>query len=217
MWIAKFIMRHDCILGNRTRKFNVTVQGVAFSVFREKGKVFSSSMFYCSGEENNLKRFFVDLRKDKSLVSIEQRGAMFFMIEKAESRAVQFFHPKLIFVKPVLVDNEGFEHWEIASWEKEIVSKFINQVKNHIEEFKLIRFTEVPINNVFFPKLMPELTSKQKEAIELAIKEGYYATPRKTDLRKLAKIMKISLSTYEQHLRAAEQKLIPNLLSYAHQ
>ncbi|MFA5797372.1 MAG: helix-turn-helix domain-containing protein [Candidatus Woesearchaeota archaeon] len=216
MWIAKFRMRHDCILGNRTRKFGVTVQGVAFSVFKEKGKVFSSSMFYCMGEESQLKKFFIDLKKDKSLVSLEQRGSMFFMIEKAESRAVQFYHPKLIFVKPVLVDTDGFEHWEVASWEKSIVSKFINQVEKHIGEFKLLRFTEVPINTVFFPKLMPDLTDKQRFAVELAIKEGYYATPRRTDLRKLAKLMKISLATYEQHLRVAEEKLIPNALSYAH-
>jgi predicted DNA binding protein len=216
MWIAKFRMKHDCVLGNRTQKFNITLQGVAFSVFKEKNKIYSSSMFYCTGDEDNLKKFFVDLKKDKTVVSIEQKGAMFFMIERAETRAIQFFHPKLIFVKPVIVDPYGYEHWEVASWEKIIVSQFITQVKNQMPEFKLIKFGQVDINNIFFPKLMPNLTDKQKNAIELAIKEGYYSSPRKTNLRKLAKIMKCSLSTYEQHIRVAEQKLIPDILSYAH-
>ena len=62
---------------------------------------------------------------------------------------------------------------------------------------------------------MPNLTQLQKQAIELAIQQGYYRTPRKIDLRKLARIMNLSLSTYQQHLRAAEEKLIPNILYYS--
>jgi predicted DNA binding protein len=57
--------------------------------------------------------------------------------------------------------------------------------------------------------LHPELTDKQKTAIELAIKNGYYEYPRKIELKKLAKIMKVSYSTYQAHLRKAEKSLIP--------
>ena len=89
------------------------------------------------------------------------------------------------------------------------------KVEKIIKDFNLLKFHKVDIDNVFFPKLMPKLTAKQKRAIELAIQERYYKSPRKTNLRKLAKLMGVSLATFQQHLRAAEEKLIPNLLSYS--
>ena len=50
---------------------------------------------------------------------------------------------------------------------------------------------------------------QQKQAIELAIKNGYYNVPRKTSVEKLAKLSKLSFSTFQVHLRKAEEKLIP--------
>lgn len=215
MWIAKFKIKHDCILGNRCKKFKVILQSVNFSVFREKSKVITSSMHYISGDPKNIDKFVKDLNKDKDVLKLERKGNMFLLLEKAEEKAVQFHTPKIIFVKPVLIDKEGCETWEVGSWEKEEVSKFVNKVEKHIKDFKLIRFTNTKVDNVFFPKLMPVLTEKQKRAIELAIEHNYYDNPRKIGLRRLAKLMGVSLATYQQHLRSAEKKLIPNLLAYS--
>ena len=214
MWVAKIKLKHNCILGNRCEKYNVTLQSVAFSVFKQNGKTITSSMHYMSGAPKDINNFIKDLKKDKSVIRLDRKGDMFFLLEKADVKAVAYYTPKIIFVKPVLVRSDGYETWEIGSWEKDEVSRFINQVKKRIKDFKLIKFHRVNIDNVFFPKLMPKLTEKQKRAIELAIQEGYYKTPRKIDLRKLAKLMGISLATYQQHLRAAEEKLIPNMLAY---
>ena len=140
---------------------------------------------------------------------------MFFLLEQADTKVVAFYTPKIIFIKPVLINSGGYELWELASWEKEELTRFIEKVKEKIKDFKLLKLHNIPIDNIFFPKLMPDLTTKQKRAIELAIEEGYYQTPRKTNLRKLAKYMRVSLATYQQHLRVAEEKLIPNILSYS--
>lgn len=77
---------------------------------------------------------------------------------------------------------------------------------------QIIRLVQKSLDNVFYPRIMPDLTKNQKQALDLAIGEGYYEVPRKTDLRTLAGILQISLSTYQKHLRKAEQKLIPNIL-----
>lgn len=58
-------------------------------------------------------------------------------------------------------------------------------------------------------KVSPELTERQRRAMELAIKNGYYDSPRKTNIKKLAKISGLSFSTFQVHLRKAEEKLIP--------
>lgn len=215
MWIAKIKFKHDCILGNRCEKYNVVLQAVAFSNFKERGRTITSSMHYVSGDPDDINKFINDLKKDKAVIKLERKKDMFILLEKAKTKAVAYYHPKIIFVKPVLVDAKGYELWEVGSWDKKVISDFIDNVENDIEDFKLLRFYNEDIDNVFFPKLMPNLTQKQKRAIELAIQLGYYKSPRKIDLRKLAKMMGISLATYQQHLRSAEEKLIPNLLSYS--
>jgi len=215
MWIAKFKQSHDCILGNRCKEFKVTLQAAIFSVYKNKGIYITASMHYMSGKNKDIDNFVVDLKKDKDVIKLERKGDTFFLIEKAESKAVGFFNPKIFLVKPVLMRPDGYEIWEVASWEKEELSEFLKKVKKTIKDFTLIKFVRTPINNVFFPKLMPDLTKNQKQAVELAIKHGYYVTPRKVDLRKLAKMSNISLATFQEHLRKAEEKLIPNLLSYA--
>jgi len=215
MWIAKIKLKHECILGDRCEKYKVTLQSVAFSVFKQNGKTVTSSMHYMSGVPKNIDNFVKDLKKDKNVINVDRKGDMFFLLEKADVKAVAFYTPKIIFVKPVLVRSDGYEIWEIGSWEKTEVSKFISEVEKKIKNFNLLKFHKVDIDNVFFPKLMPNLTAKQKRAIELAIQEGYYKSPRKTDLRKLAKLMGVSLATFQQHLRASEEKLMPNILSYS--
>ena len=211
MWIARIRYNHeDCILGPRCKKFKVSLQSTVFSIWKEKGKILTSSMHLMSGED--MDGFIDDLKKDKEVISVERKGDMFLLLEKAAVKAVQYYTPKLIFIKPVLQGKDGYEEWEIGSWQKETVSKFVNGAKKQADDFKLIKFTNENINEVFFPKLIPNLTTKQRLAVELAIENGYYDSPRKIELRQLAKKMKISLATYQQHLRVAEHKLIPNAL-----
>ena len=60
--------------------------------------------------------------------------------------------------------------------------------------------------------MLPKLTAKQKTALVSAVENGYYGYPRKVKLEYLAKLMKISLSTYQFHLAKAEAKLMPFLV-----
>ena len=59
--------------------------------------------------------------------------------------------------------------------------------------------------------MLPDLTKKQKQALELAINNGYYDYPKKITMEKLAKLMKISYSTYQQHLKTSESKIMPSI------
>lgn len=214
MWIAKFVIKHDCILGNRCERFKVTLQSVNFSVFKKSNSWVTSSMHCMSGNPNNIDLFVRDLGKDRDVLKLERKGNIFFLLEKAKDKAVQFHNPKIIFVKPVLIDDKGYETWEVGSWDKQELLCFTNHVRRRFKDFRVVKLVSVKMDNVFFPRLIPNLTQKQRHAIESAISNGYYQTPRKVGLRKLAKINGLSLSTYQQHLRAAEEKLIPNILHY---
>ncbi|MCU4973930.1 helix-turn-helix domain-containing protein [Halobacteria archaeon AArc-m2/3/4] len=57
------------------------------------------------------------------------------------------------------------------------------------------------------------ITDKQREAVELAVNQGYYDRPRQTDLEGLADCLDISRSAVSQRLNAVELILIRSLAS----
>ena len=214
MWVAKIRLRHDCIIGNRCRKFDVTLQSLDLNEEKKNGKVLTSSIHQLIGDEKNIKRFISNLKKDKRTKYLEFNGQTLFLVETAKNKPVSEFSKKIFFVKPMILDNNGYENYEIASHRKEELMNFIKKVKPLVDEFELLSLKNTPLQNVYFPKIMPKLTALQKKALELAIKEGYYETPKKTNLRALAKLSKISLATYQKHLQKAESKIIPDVLSF---
>ena len=118
----------------------------------------------------------------------------------------------MFFTKPVFVDKQGYEYWEMASYDRDVLSEFLNGVKKqNYEHLEILQFKNIQLNNVYFPAIAPDLTDKQKRAFELAVWEGYYDIPKRIDLKKLAQLMKISLATFQEHLKRAEAKIVPKL------
>lgn len=115
MWVAKIKLRHDCIIGNRCREFNVTMQSLDLNEERRKGKVFTSSIHQLIGNERDTKKFVKDLKKDKRTKYVEFNGETLFLIETSKKKPVSQFTRKMFFVKPVIIDTQGYEYWEIAS------------------------------------------------------------------------------------------------------
>jgi len=68
------------------------------------------------------------------------------------------------------------------------------------------------LTDIYFPQVMPFLTKQQKKVLEIAVENNYYDYPRKIELKDLAKIAKISLSTFREHLRRAEKRVMPDLI-----
>jgi len=213
MWITRIKIKHDCVIGNRCEKFEVTTTGTPFNVFVEKGITHSPQVQTLQGDEENIKDFIDDLRKDKRITHLEVEGNTVFFIEvRKEKIPASFHHIKLIFVKPVFVDKEGYEHWEVASWKKSILTDFISSMEKEIGKVKVLKIEETKLTDIYFAHLLPRLTSNQKRAIELAFENGFYAWPKRTDLGELARIMKVSIPTYREHLKRAEEKLMPDLI-----
>ena len=220
MWICKLKWKHDCIIGKRCEKFKVKVVGYPIDMYEEKvnGKKKQYYMHFqrIYGDETRKKQFFNDLKKDKLLKYLEIEGNMFFFAYEVELYGVptSYYTKTTFFMKPVIVDEQGYEHWEIASWRKENLMEFIKETKEKVkdlEDFKILKIERTKLSEIYFPQLLPELSEGQRRALEIASEEGYFNYPRKIELRKLAKIMGISLSTYREHLRRAEAKILPGV------
>lgn len=214
MLTAKIKLKHDCIIGNRCKKFNIIMQSLDLTEEWKRGGVLTSSIHQLIGNEENIKKYVADLKRDKRVKYLECNDQTLFLIETAKRKPISAFSKKIFFVKPVIIDRKGDEHWEIASHQRENLIDFIKRVKSLVDEFQLLSLKDTRLQSIYFPKVMPALTALQKRALELAVEEGYYQVPKRTNLRSLAKLMKISLATFQKHLQKAESKVIPDVLSF---
>jgi len=222
MWVLKFKSKEEFnIYNKRTIQFNIKIYFYSQKYYVKKDQIYFINSGIVSGEESNKKAFFNDLKKDKKIKEIEVNNDFFVSaysektVEARISALKTIYNQKIIFLKPTIFDEQGVEEWEIASFDRKDLEKVITQAKKLQKviggEFQLLSFKEQKIKNLAIQSIIPNLSTQQKKALELAIQNNYYGYPRKITLKKLAKIMKISESTFQFHLAKAEEKIIPFL------
>ncbi|MDP3966310.1 MAG: helix-turn-helix domain-containing protein [archaeon] len=204
----------------RCQKFGVKIYFYSLNNYKKNNEVYVIGSGIVHGEEKNKKSFFSSLCKDKKIVKIERNEDFFIGVYKepevvAKRRGLDLaYSPSIIHLKPVIFDNEGWEEWEFASPERDLFERILSskRIENKEIEFKIFYFKDKKIKSIMPLSIFPELTKKQNGAISLAVKEGYYNSPRKIDLVNLAKKANSSLSNYQVHLRKAEKKILPFIL-----
>lgn len=219
MWITKLKLKHkDCPIVNRCQQFDLVVLSYPSTWYEKKGKKFATTTCYFQGnDEKQKKKFIDDLKTDKRITNLEVSGDVFtYEINLGkEGEHVMLYHNKnIIFVKPTINHFDGHEYWEVASWKREELQKFIKSLKSHMDICEIMKMENSPLTDIYFPNVMPKLSKHQKNAVEIAYENGYYSYPRKITLEKLAKIAKIGISTFQEHLRKAEIKILPAIIEY---
>ncbi len=215
MWIAKMKFWHENSMAiPRAQKHNVTILAFLMNTYKEGSKMRLTSGHFILGEEKNVQDYMKSIRKDKRLKNIEIEGNFLAYSLEApakETHLQMYVSPEIMFIKPVIVKPDGFEYLECASWDKKHLSEFLKKCRKWLK-VESISIKKQKISDVFIPHLMPKLTEKQKKALLLAYQHGYYDYPKKANIGKLAKAMKCSASTFQEHLRRAEEKAMPFLL-----
>ena len=215
MWIAKLKLKHeDCAIGRRCKRFHVTSIGIPFNSYKEDDKEHFSHFETLVGDEKQIQMFIEDIKEDPAIHNLEIQGNSIFFVNEVPIQQhipTTHYNKKIFFIKPVVVDEKGFESWEIGSWNEEILRGFIVNLQKEHFDIKILKIQNEKLNEIYFPQVMPFLTKSQKKAIELATQRGYYNFPRKVELKDLANESGISLSTFREHLRKAEKKIMPDL------
>lgn len=212
MWIAKFkILHKDCLLTPKCVKHKIIDFVYLINSWKEKDRFYYTELHILQGTEEDKKKFLKELRKEKSIKKLEHKGNYIFTLNEEPLKKEYYspvFNPKIIQPKPIIVKPDGYEYWELACWDKETLMDVIDVPVFKVE---LKSIQNIKMEEIFLPHIYPKLSPKQKIAIELAIKNGYYEFPRNTNLKKLAKITKVKRQTFQENLRKAERKLIPFL------
>ncbi len=213
MWIGHFKVWHEnCIYLSNASKCNVVISMYPLTSYTEGKYRYHTNVNILTGKQKDIERFLTEIRKDGRCLEFRGKGNVYFSyirLESSDYHTTNYYTPKIFFLKPI-VHKEGKEDWYFGAWEKEIITEMFQTFKKYFH-VEVLSIKEEDFTDIFIPQVMPKMTEKQKEAIRLAIKEGYYDYPQKTDLVKLAGLLRISHVTFREHLRKAESKLLPGI------
>jgi predicted DNA binding protein len=209
MWIAKLkFSSQNTLIGSKAEKYSINLFGFPLSFTYEKDWIVVHITGTIFGKESNKKLFLKDLKKEDRTINFEVNQDFFIGTIKESLYAKAVYNKDIIHIAPALISDKGYEIITIGAFNREILIKVAKVIE---ERYKgnLILIGEKKVKSISIVKIKPDLTDKQRDAIGLAIKNGYYHSPRKIDVKKLAKMSGLSFSTYQVHLRKAEEKLIP--------
>jgi len=182
----------------------------------KKGIRYATTICKAIGEKEKIIMFLADLKKDPKLSRLEISGDVFmyeYNLGKKEGEHVMlYFDPEMVFVKPTINSPDGHEYWEVATWNKKRLVRFIDELSRHMAYAECLGISQVTNVEVYFPSAIPKLSPAQEKALTSAYQCGYYEYPRKVDLKDLAKSAKITVAAFQENLRKAENKLIPMLI-----
>jgi predicted DNA binding protein len=118
---------------------------------------------------------------------------------------------------PPVVFRDGWSYFRVISFDE-------SKSRDLFRDFRargpteLIRKRELPLSvlpsTVWVTSLFGDLTGKQTDALLQAHRHGYYSSPRQITTEHVAQSVGVSRSTYEEHLRKAENHLMAALIPY---
>jgi predicted DNA binding protein len=199
------------------QKSGVSLKGFPLNYYEDKENYYFIATGFVNGDEKSKRKFFSILKKNRLMVKLEKLGNYFLIITKLSKsqenkRFVHnFYDPRIIHSKPTIIYSDGWEENEVISFDRKILEDLI-KISESVYKFNLMFLKKEKFNGISVLQSSPFLAKKQKQAIQLAIDSGYYTFPRKTDLDKLSRGLKVNKSTFRESLRRAENKLIPFLV-----
>ena len=127
----------------------------------------------------------------------------------AERNHVVQVHPA------IYLDGWGF--FKVISFSEEDTKKFFADLSKlgEIElTCKRLVHTDAVPSTIWIESFFSRLTDRQMEALVKAFDYGYYVSPREITTDSIAKSLGISRSTYEEHLRKAENRIMEAMIPY---
>ena len=132
-----------------------------------------------------------------------------------EDSIIERFEKYNTLYQPPTVHRQGWEHYSVIAFDESNVRALLQDLEGDrdVDVLSKTTITEQQIpHSMLAPvdQLFEDVTDRQMAALRLALESGYYEQPRKTSLRALAEQTAVARSTYEEHLRKAENKILTN-------
>ncbi len=219
LYAASMEVRHDCAVGNLSRKLpDLRIMQWAMS---------RRDIFQAMGPEPQLNAFREAVVSEfggrhvysttEGMVLVTEEGCHSFSGSGTTISAI--LSSVGVWDIPPIVYHEGWESWRVIAWSDRSIREMFAEIRK-IGELRLGSLRPIEYLETEKMMLMPAsdiftgLTDRQSSALLLGLRHGYYALPSGTDIRRLADGAGLSASTFSEHLRKAEARILQNLRPY---
>ncbi len=218
MWVAEFKVWHETSEAMKlTAKYDVVVTSIYLNEYKKGGKTYVTKALAVYGPE--WKEYVLELeRKMKryEIRKIEENHVYFNIPTTSYSYHTLILDEDVFFVKPFILKG-GSEYWFVGSWDKKNLLRLKEKVGKRSEHatLQLLKLKEQRVD-FFIPDILEKLPEKRRDVLKKAVESGYYSFPRRMNLKQLARRLHISPATLREHLRLAENALIPMAVRQMH-
>lgn len=112
---------------------------------------------------------------------------------------------------------DGWGYYKVLSFDDSVLKDFFSDLNEmgvtELVSKKNVDFSSIP-SNVWAGSLFGGMTDRQMDSIIKAHDYGYYDSPREITTSSVANSMGLSRSTYEEHLRKAENRIMDAVIPY---
>ena len=159
-----------------------------------------------TGEEKPLQDYVKELKKSNSIVEVRvtHTTPIQYWTEVTHKLKRKSIHETILEsgcmsrLPIVIMDGKQIHH--LLAPDQEAFRKAFDTLRKRFTDVRVLQVHRFPTGS-----LRHRLTSKQVDAVRLAITNGYYDIPRKTEVKKLAKKLGIKRVAIQERLRRAER------------
>jgi predicted DNA binding protein len=207
MWVMKLRMDAKTLfLGSLAIKHKVAIFGSPLSFSYKNKELYLQVCGVLVG--SNKDAFLKDFEKDKRVVAVEVNKDLVVASYKTKGFVKWLDNDHFIHSAHLSIDFDGLETLTLESFQKSSLMLLFSILKKKYSA-ELICIEQKDSSVIPVLRSAVSLTSKQRLALELALSHGYYKFPRLISVLELSKIAGVSFSTFQQHLRKAESKVLP--------
>ncbi len=126
--------------------------------------------------------------------------------------------PDILIIPPITYEN-GWEYFRLIGFRHDSVRDILTKLRG--EKFNVEILRKAPFDGYIASSLtlttdalFSDLTEKQMDALLTAYRYGYFRFPRGADLQTIASKVETGRTTFLEHLKKAENKIITALIPY---
>jgi predicted DNA binding protein len=155
--------------------------------------------------------------------SSDLQNAHFFVKKcycKAEDSVTRILDEFDVLQISPIIYRHGWEYYRVVAFGHEELKALMQRFEKKGIKYEILRkvhFEGFIAGSLTLTAgaLFSDLTEKQMDALLTAYRNGYYSLPRKANVQDIAFKKKVSRTTYQEHLKKAENKLVASLVPYA--
>ncbi|MHA1935692.1 MAG: helix-turn-helix domain-containing protein [Candidatus Thorarchaeota archaeon] len=218
MSMLEFRVTHDCPIGDISRRYP------SVKMFEWSNRE-QQVLEFVAENQDDYEGVIEELKKTGITANIASDGQRVHLITRTKkcvsgkNSVSQFINElNLLEVYPIVYEA-GWEYFRVVTFGPEEFGTLLKQLKESNFIVEVIR--KGPFDGFLASSLSPsadvmftDLTERQMDALVTAFIFGYYDIPRRTGIQSIASTLGVPRSTYQEHLKKAERKVLSALIPH---